>query len=136
MPIATKLGRVVTYIDRLLLIKSHCSWLTLSCKITWQIKNIISSLPLCLLPPIPTECWLTIHNVTWSFKLVVTWGHAKNWIYYVSHIPTPIVTKLVRMVIYYYEFQPIGSLRMWFCEVTWKIEYITSPFAEEQWEQN
>ena len=40
VPIATKLGRVVTYLDGLLLIKLHDSLIMWSCEIKWQTKII------------------------------------------------------------------------------------------------
>ena len=40
MSIATKLGKMVTYDERLLPIKSHDLLITWSCEITWQTKNI------------------------------------------------------------------------------------------------
>ena len=49
--IATKLGRMVTQLDGLLLIKLHDSLITWSYRIMWQTKNIISPLLQCLRPP-------------------------------------------------------------------------------------
>ena len=50
MPMATKLGWIIIYLDGLLPIKSHDPLITWSCKITWQAKIIISSLPQYLWP--------------------------------------------------------------------------------------
>ena len=36
---ATKLGRMVIYLDRLLIIKSYKALIMWSCKVTWQTKN-------------------------------------------------------------------------------------------------
>ena len=47
---ATKLDRIVTYLDGLLLLYTSDSLITCSCYITWQIKNI-SLLPQYLWPP-------------------------------------------------------------------------------------
>ena len=44
VPMATKLGRMITYLDGLLPIKSHDPLITCSCK-------IISPIPQCLWPP-------------------------------------------------------------------------------------
>ena len=41
MPMATKLGRIVTYFERLLTIKSFYTLITWSCKVMWQTKIII-----------------------------------------------------------------------------------------------
>ena len=48
---ATKLGRMVTYLDGLLPIKSHDPLITWSCEIPGQIKSTISLPPECLLSP-------------------------------------------------------------------------------------
>ena len=50
VPMATRLGRMVTYLRRLLPIKSHDPLNTWSCKIAWQTKIIISPLPQSLRP--------------------------------------------------------------------------------------
>ena len=47
---AIKLGRMVTYLDLLLPIKSNDHVFTWFCEITWQTKNIVSPLPQCLRP--------------------------------------------------------------------------------------
>ena len=39
---ATKLARMVIYLDRLLIIKSYKALIMWSCKVTWQTKIIIS----------------------------------------------------------------------------------------------
>ena len=44
VPMATKLGKMITYLDRLLLIKSHDPLISWSCKITLQNKTTISPL--------------------------------------------------------------------------------------------
>ena len=48
VPMATKLGRIVTHLDGLLPIKSHDPLITRSCKITWFTKTITSPLLQCL----------------------------------------------------------------------------------------
>ena len=48
VPMATKLGRVVTYREALLPKMSHRSWVKWFSENTWQIKTIISLLPQCL----------------------------------------------------------------------------------------
>ena len=45
MPMATKVGRVVTYHEGLPPIKSHDRLITWSCKITGQTKFVITPLP-------------------------------------------------------------------------------------------
>ena len=73
-PVATKLGKVVTYLNWLLHIKSHASLITCFCKVTWQEKTIIISTTRV---PIPTKRGRTItyldvvRHITWSCK--ITW---------------------------------------------------------------
>ena len=74
---ATKLGRMMTYFERLLTIKSFYALITWSCKVTWQ-KN-----------PLYLYCksaygketwqnddfawWAPNYNVTWPFDHVAFW---------------------------------------------------------------
>ena len=51
VPMATRLGRMVTFLDVLLPIKSHDSLIMWPCEITWQTKTTISPLSECLWPP-------------------------------------------------------------------------------------
>ena len=48
MPMTTRVGRVVTYLEWLLPVMSHDHMITWSNKITWQTKIIIYLLPQCL----------------------------------------------------------------------------------------
>ena len=57
---ASKLGRMRTYLAKLLPIKSHDARIMLSCEITWQIKTIISPLPQ-FLWPLSMAAW----QLTW-----------------------------------------------------------------------
>ena len=61
MPMATKLGRMVIYLERLLPIKSHDHIITWSWKITWETKNI-SLLPQCLWAQNLAGWWLTLRS--------------------------------------------------------------------------
>ena len=56
---ATKLGRMVTYLEGLLPIKLHDPLIACSYKITYQTKTIISPLPQYLWPPNLAGLWLT-----------------------------------------------------------------------------
>ena len=62
VPMATKLGRMVTYLERFQHIKLHNPLTMWPCKITWQTKNIISLLTNCLWPPKLAEWWLTLRG--------------------------------------------------------------------------
>ena len=55
-----KHGRMVTYLEGILLIKSVGDLITWSCKIAWQTKTILSPLPQCLWPPNMAGWWLTL----------------------------------------------------------------------------
>ena len=48
VPLATKLGTMITYLDRFLPLKSHDSLITWSYEIKWKTKTIISPIPQCL----------------------------------------------------------------------------------------
>ena len=50
VPMTTKLGKMITYLQGLLPIKSHEALIVWSCKITWQTKTTISPLPQNLMP--------------------------------------------------------------------------------------
>ena len=104
MPKASKLSRMVTYLEELSPIKSYDHLVTWSCETTWQTKSIISPLPHCLLPPNVVGWWLSYklkplliqyhsayshqtwqggdlpwgvvtHKVTWSFIHVILQDH-------------------------------------------------------------
>ena len=78
--IATKFVRRVTYLEMILPIKSHGSWVTWSWEIMWQIKNVFQ-LPRTLSTSNSVESWFDwpsgafTHYVIWTFKHVVKWGH-------------------------------------------------------------
>ena len=74
VPIATKHGRMVTY----LAIKWHDHLIMWFWKITWQIKTITFALLQCLWPPNIAGWWLSMRNshpfkVTWPVVLEITW---------------------------------------------------------------
>ena len=77
LPMATKLGRIMTYLERLLARKSHVPLVMWSCKMTRQTKIIISPQPQCLWPRNLSWWWLrlrgSIFSVTWLLNHVVLW---------------------------------------------------------------
>ena len=90
---ATKRGRVVTYIEGLLPIKSHEPSIAWPWKITWKIKNI-SPLLQCSWPPnlagwlhTMKELHIRLHGplITWSY--VVSWKSK----YIISPLPQGIL---------------------------------------------
>ena len=62
MFMATKLVMVVTCLEMIPHLKSHELLITWSCKITWQTKINISSLPQCLWSPILSGLWFTLRR--------------------------------------------------------------------------
>ena len=67
MPMATNVGRIVTYLAEPLPIESHEPLITCSCKILRKAKTIISSLTQCLWPPNLTGWWITLmDSCLWS----------------------------------------------------------------------
>ena len=114
VPKATELGRMVTYLKRLLFIKSHGTLITWSCKIklkllhlhyhsahghqTWQDAN---------LP------WVaSIHKVIWSCCIARSCDKLKP-----SYLTTtvPMTTKLCRMVTHLHGLLPHDLMTLWFC---------------------
>ena len=81
----TKLDRMETNLEQLLTIIFIYLLVTWSCKITWQAKDIIYSLPLWLLPPNLTGWWLTFsgfypecYSTFLSWDLVISRAKTKN----------------------------------------------------------
>ena len=86
VPMTTKLGRMVTYLEGLLPIKSHDPLILCCSKITWQTKSIIPPLPHCLtkldrmvtclegLAPIKSnEPLITCsYQITWQGKTIIS----------------------------------------------------------------
>lgn len=76
MLILTKLGRIVAYFERFLLIKLHGPWIMGSSDITWQIKTInkiplvtkLSRLMTYLEELLPIKFQNT--SITWSCKII------------------------------------------------------------------
>ena len=70
MLMATKRGRMMTYLERLLPIKSNGHINTWSCNITWQTKIIIYSLTQCLWQSILAGWGYTIRSFhSWSHQI-------------------------------------------------------------------
>ena len=59
---ATTLDRIMTYLERLQAKKSHGPLVIWSCKMTWQIKIIISPQPQCLWPRNLSWWWLSLRG--------------------------------------------------------------------------
>ena len=86
---ATKLGRMVNYLDLLLPIKPNYPLITWFFNIMWQTKTIIS-LPQCLQPP--------SYKVIERFDLLVLQGHVTNENHYIFTTRVSVATKLGMIV--------------------------------------
>ena len=71
LSMATTLGRIMTYLERLLAIKSHVPLVMWSCKMTWQTKIIISPQPQCLWPRNLSWWWPSLRGswITWCYEI-------------------------------------------------------------------
>ena len=70
----TKLGRMVTYLEALLTIKSHYALITWSCKVTWQTKIIFSTTRL----PMTTKLGSMVTYFD-RFLLIISHGFLITW---------------------------------------------------------
>ena len=121
MSMATKLGRMMNYLEGLLRIKLYDRIITWSCKITWQTNIIINPLTQCL--------WLSVlagwryepfHEDTRSFYHMVLQGDIKYFSCCITITTMPMATKFGKVVTYYKKIEPIKSynpLNMWSREV-------------------
>ena len=85
VPIDTRLGRMVIYLEGLIPIELPHTFVTWPSKITGQTKTVISPLPQSLWPLNLAGWWLTMkgshsftHGVTWAFYLLVLLDHVTN----------------------------------------------------------
>ena len=140
IPMDTELGRVITYHEGLLSIKSRDSFVTWSCEITWQTKSLFP-LPQYLWLPNMASWWLTLRashpRSHPTLDHVVLRDHVTN-LKHVSTTTIPMATKLGRVVTYNEELALIKlhdpSFTL-FWKVTWQINYLISPLAQDQWPQ-
>ena len=142
VPMATKLGRMVAYLDGLLSIKSHNLWshgfvrsrdklksfylqyYSVYGHQTWQAGNL--------------PRWDTAHNVTWLFHHVVLWDHVTTW-KHISTITVPMATNLGKLVTYPEGLLPIILLHplfTWSCEITLQTKSIIFTLPQYLWPQN
>ena len=75
-PMATKLGRMVTYLDFLLLIKSHDPLIMWSCKIMWKLKSFYlhyhSAYGHRTWQDGNLSWWALACKVTWQTKIIIS----------------------------------------------------------------
>ena len=137
---SSKLAGGLTYHEDLSPIETHYPWVAWSCEITWQIQNIISLLPLCLLPPKLAGNYLVwgtlIHRVIGPLSHVVLQYHLKD---YICTNAMPMATKCGRVVTFNNKLPPTKSNDpqiIWSCKVMWQITYVISAIAIDQWLPN
>ena len=137
MPMVTKLGKMMNYLEWPLAIKSHDCIIRWSCKITWQTKIITY--------PLTQWLWLSVllqwehamrssfpqsHQILWSLVLQ---SHVKYISCCITTTTRSILTELGKVVTNYKKLQPLkshNSLNMWSREVTWWIKNILSPLSQ------
>ena len=118
MPMATQLGRMMTYLEGLLTIKSYSPLITWSCIVTWQTRILY----LRCQTAHSHQTWqdgnlpwsAPTHKVSWLFDCVILRDHATNY----KNILTatvPLTTKLGRMLKYLEEFLTMNHLTLWSC---------------------
>ena len=133
--LATKLSRMVTYLEGLLPKKRLNPLTAWSCEITGQNKAIKYPIPKSLWSPNIVEWWLTDSSHAKSYKKLWPSGLARSLDKLNHRIFTTIrymVTKLRRMVTCYERLSPIKShntLIMWSSEIKWQTKPIISTLA-------
>ena len=140
---ATKFGRIVTYIDNLLSTESNEPLMIWSCEIRWQTKTIISPLIQYLWPPNLAGLWLTliaIHSkcymTFWSRGLSRSCEKLKSWyIHYQDAYRREFRQE--------YDLPRGNPTHKWYdlsitpsCEITWEAKNLISPLPQPLWLQN
>ena len=118
---AIKFGRILTYINELVPIKSYDTLITWSCEIPFQIKTFISPPTQCLWPPNMVRCWHTFRGllIINSFNALIMWSCKVTWQKHISATRVSMATKLGRMITYLDRLLPIKGydpLITWFCD--------------------
>ena len=122
--VATKPGRMATFLDGLLSIKSHVFLIKWSCEITWQTKTIVSSLQ------------------QRAFDYVALQSHVTNKNHYFFTTRLLKATKLVdlsRMMTYPKMLLPIESLDCLTPRssyITWQTKSTASSILQSLWPLN
>ena len=106
MPIATKLGKTVTYLDELLSIKLHDPSITWSCEIAGQPKIIIC--------PMTTKHGDSITTISMATKL----------------------GRMVTYLDYFLPIESNDHIISWFCEISSQTKNILSVLPQCLWPQN
>ena len=143
MPIATKHGRVVIYLEGLQIRKPYNALITRSWKVPYKQKPLY----LFYQSAYGLQSWqdgnLTwqapTYKFTWPFDHMVLQGHETNKNHFMFTSIVPLATKLGTMITYLDRFPPLkshDSLITWSDEITWKTKTIISPIPQCLWLQN
>ena len=128
---ATKLDRIVTYLDGILPIKSHDSFITWSWEIMLQTKTTISPIPQCLWPPNLVGRWLTLsgsHPQSYlNIDHLVLLNQVTNWKHYIFHY----------CIAYDHQtWQSCDSFITWSWEIMLQTKTTISPIPQCLWPPN
>ena len=136
LPLATKFGRIVTWLKGLLLIKSYDPLITESCKIIWKTKVISLQPMITKLGSMMTylHCHETLSLSTWSCKPM--WQTE-----IISPLWLPMPAKLGRVLTYFKGIQTIkshGSWVTWSCKISLKTFYVHyhSVYCHQTWQDD
>ena len=132
MPIPTKFGRMSSYLDGPLPIKSHDPLFTQFCEITWRTQIIIPSLQQD--GDIPWET--PSRKGILSFDHVILQHHMRNNNHYISTSTRPWATKLNRLATYLEGFllrEFLDSLVTWSSNIILQTKSIIFPLPQWLW---
>ena len=123
MTMSTKLDKGVTYYEGVPCIKSHDAWIMWLCRITWQTKTIIFSLPQCLWLQNWQDGDLTwpasTHKVTWPYNPGFLQDHVTNYNHYISTATMPVAARLGRVGMHSEEFTFYNLITITYNFITW-----------------
>ena len=121
---ATKLDRMLTYLDGLLPIKSNDPLITWFYKITWHIKTIIFWLPQCLCLPNLAGWILTFMgydpSITWSCEIMWQPKIIKSTLHSAYVHQTWQAGDLPQGHSTHNATSPFHHVVLWSCEITWQ----------------
>ena len=137
----TKLGRTITFLKQLPLIKLLDSFVMSSWYVAWQTETIISPLLQWLSPPNLILWWLTLRG-SYFYSHLSFWLHGLA----SSITTTPLANIFGKVVTYHRELAPTKFLHppiTWFCQfneyficITYSIKFFLSALELDQLPQN
>ena len=134
-----QLERMVVYNTEPENTKSHVLSITWSREVTWEMKNVIFTLPWRLWVLNLTEWWCLMrrgHHPQWSHDTTVTQKSNK---FYISISTGFMATKLDKVMTYDVgppRAKSHGFLITWSYVVSWQIKNVISPIPQAQWASN